>query len=79
MDDRCWDYEDFLQMEVIRIRGVAEVIVDHFHSTPGDGFEADDGKPVRLLGFEADVELSDFEVLESAYGHYLALAEMFQS
>lgn len=74
-----YTFEDFQQMEVIRTRGVAEVIVDRFVSVPGDGFEADHGKPVRLLGFSTDIELSDFEVLEQAYDHFLALEQEVQS
>ena len=52
----CW--EDFLEMEVVR-GSCAEIIVDHY-----------EGKSVRLIGFTADLDLSDYEVLELGYEYY---------
>lgn len=73
--EKPFTWEDFQQFEIVRGE-VAEVIVDHFRSTPGDGFEADDGKPVRLIGFTADPDLSDFEILEKAFEHYEDILKM---
>jgi len=58
----CWN--DFLQMEVVRRNDVAEIIVDYHES-----------KPVRLIGFTADLELSDYEVMELGYEYYERLVQ----
>lgn len=69
--------EDFMEFDVVRSH-VAEVIIGRFQSAPGDGFESDDGKPVRLIGFQEDPELTDYEILELAFMHYERLMEELQ-
>jgi hypothetical protein len=53
---------EFLESEVIRNNDKAEIIFDYF-----------EGKPVRLIGFVTDPNLSDFEILEQGYYYYLDL------
>lgn len=42
-----------------RVDNIAEIIIDYY-----------EGKPVRLIGFQADAQDTDFEIYESGYHYY---------
>jgi len=51
--------------EIIRADNIAEIIVDYF--------ENDKNMPIRLLGFSADANKSDYEISEEGYYYYQSL------
>lgn len=69
MSKENFNLSDFMSMEVIRTKDVAEIIFDH-----NEG-----GMPIRLLGFETEASKSDYEVREEAYGYWKLLIEEIDS
>lgn len=61
------NFEQFCDLEITRTGETAEIIFDYF--------EGDRSRPVRLIGFATDAELSDFEILEAGFEYYDRLVE----
>ena len=61
------NFYDFLQLEVIRDEGIAEIVFDYI--------DGDKTKPVKLTGFKTDPTLSNFHILEDGYEYYCELLQ----
>ena len=62
------DLSDFItKTEILRREMVAFIVCDYV-----------DGRPVRLIGFNADSSQSDFEIKERGYAYYTALLNILK-
>lgn len=77
IDQQLFSRDDFMQMDIVREGDTARIITQWLTKAEVDalGGATYDAEiyPVRLLYFIADADLSDYEILEAGYEHYLDL------
>lgn len=83
INQRRFTWDDFLQFDIDRSRGAAEIIMawltkEDVAELGGASYEAE-MYPVHLLGFQCDPSLSDYEIFERGFEHYERLIRLIES
>lgn len=74
-----FSWEKFQYFEIVRTKGIAEIIIARFQARPDSEMCKYNGRPVRLLGFTTDATLTDYEILEDGFAYCQELLDCIES